>query len=98
MSEVEIGTAYASAIVEPECGRRVVFEVRLRSLTYRKRDGWRAHAKDAYVVGLKGSDGEGFGHHYKFERAVASMLYRARRYEKAYSVPRGVVADTRAVA
>lgn len=92
MIDVQIETAHAVAIVTPPHGRPVTFEVRLRDLSWRGRDGWTRHAKSAYVVGLKGSDGSGFGHHYKFERAVASMLYRARRYEKAYSVPRGVAA------
>lgn len=94
MIDVEIGTGYACAIVEPEHGRRVVFEVRLRSLKVRRQSGW-PYTRDTgnvYVVGLKGSDGEGFAHHHSFERAVQGMLSRARRYAKAYSVPRGVAA------
>lgn len=57
MIDVEIGTAYASAVVEPEHGRRVVFEVRVRSLVTRDKYGWKRHVNDAYVIGLKGSEG-----------------------------------------
>lgn len=85
--EVEINEQHATYAVDPEHGARVVFEVRYREVNI-SRSRWR-NLKDRYVVGLKGSDGDGFAHFTSFEKACRSALYRARRYEKAYSKPRG---------
>lgn len=83
----------ATFAVRPEHGKPVTFEVRHRELdvagpTLRT---WGQHRfAHRFVVGLKGSSGHGFAHFTSFEAACRSALYRARRYERAYSVPRGV--------
>lgn len=70
-------------VVPEEPGKPVTFEVRYR--TVRIWNGWNYYHPSAYVVGLKGSDGEGFSHHYTFEKAVQAVFIRARRYERAYA-------------
>lgn len=93
---VTIETAHATFRAEPEHGRPVTFEVRLRSVNVASTSGWYSrNMQTRYVVGLKGSDGQGFCQFASFEKACASALSRARRYEKAYSKPRGIAATSR---
>jgi len=89
--DVVIETAHATFRAEPEFGRPVTFEVRLRKVDV-SRSNWTRNRQDRYVVGLKGSDGDGFGHFMSFEKACAAALSRARRYERAYAKPRGIAA------
>lgn len=84
---VEIDTDHATFVVDPPYGSRVVFEVRLRDITIDCRYT-RTRLNDRYVVGLKGSNGNGFSQHLSFERACAAALSRARRYDRAYSIAR----------
>jgi hypothetical protein len=88
--EVEINESDATFIVDPEHGHRVVFEVRWRRP--------KGAATERFVVGLKGSDGEGFSAHVLFDRACRSALWRARRYQKAFSKPREIPARMRGAA
>ena len=96
---VNIETAYATFRAEPEHGRPVTFEVRLRTVNVSSdRSYWRSrNMRDRYVVGLKGSDGAGFCQFTSFEKACASALSRANRYERAYSKSRGIAARARTV-
>lgn len=87
--EVDYNDRDATFTVAPEHGRTVVFEVRLRMVQVGRS---RHNLQYRYVVGLKGSDGPGFIAHTSFERACRSALWRARRYQKAYSEPHGVAA------
>ncbi len=78
----------ATFATRPEYGKPVTFEVRFRSAVV-GRSGWGGARKAGrYVVGLKGSDGNGFAHFTTFEAACRSALSRARRYERAFSKPR----------
>lgn len=96
---VTIETAHATFRAEPEYGRPVTFEVRLRSVNVSQSRGWGSkNMQQRYVVGLLGSDGAGFAHFMSFEKACQSALSRASRYEKAYSRPRGVQRQALAVA
>lgn len=97
---VVIETAHATFRAEPEHGRPVTFEVRLRTVDVSSdRNYWRSKNMQArYVVGLLGSDGAGFAQFASFEKACSAALSRARRYEKAYSVQRGVIVRRREVA
>ena len=88
--DVEINAEDATVSVAPEYGRRVVFEVRPRTIDISSASSWGRNRKRRYVVGIKGSNGAGFSHHVSFEAAVRSALYRGRRYDKAYSSPRGI--------
>lgn len=90
--DVDINTEDACVIVSPDYGRRVTFEVRRRTIDISSGDSWRSNRKSRFVVGIKGSEGRGFSHHVSFEAAIKSVLYRARRYDKAYSKPRGIQA------
>lgn len=83
-----IGTDHATFRAEPAHGRPVTFEVRYRTIDVST--GWGRNMQDRYVVGLLGSDGDGFSHHTTFETACARALTRARRFEAAYSKPRPV--------
>lgn len=87
----EDGAVYA---VRPDHGKPVTFVVTLRNIDVSNRNGsyWSKRFADRFVVGLKGSTGHGFSHHTTLEAACRSAHYRARRYERAYSVPRGVAA------
>lgn len=100
MIEVEVNDQDATFVVEPEHGRRVVFEVRHREVHVSRRTSgiYMGTPRLRWVVGLKGSDGDGLSAHSSFERALRSALWRARRYERAYSVPRGVPAPMRGAA
>lgn len=90
---VIIDTAHATFRAEPEHGRPVTFEVRLRRINVASDNYWRSkNLQDRYVVGLLGSDGSGFCHYASFTKACAAALSRAKRYEKAYSKPRGIAA------
>lgn len=82
MIEVAIDQGHARARVAPEHGRPVTFDVRFRPIDVGVS---RRNIQDRFVVGLLGSDGDGFAHFTKFETAVASMLSRANRYHRAYS-------------
>jgi hypothetical protein len=95
---VVIETAHATFRAEPEYGRPVTFEVRVRTVNVSQHSGWSRNMQSRYVVGLKGSDGAGFAHFMSFEKACQSALSRARRYEKAYSRPRGLQARALAAA
>lgn len=86
---VVIEKTEATFRAEPEYGRPVTFEVRSRLVDV-SRTGWRRNMQERYVVGLKGSDGQGFAQFVSFERACSAALSRARRYERAYSRPRGI--------
>lgn len=89
MIAVEFEEKRAEAVVSPTFGRRVVFVVEWRQL-----DVGVSHRRLSYryVVGLKGSTGQGFSHHTRFDDACSRLLSRARRYDRAYSKPRGLAA------
>lgn len=86
---VVIDQDVATFRAEPEYGRPVTFEVRHREVDVR-RGGWGRNMQPRFVVALLGSDGQGFAHFVSFEKACASALSRATRYERAYSKPRGI--------
>ena len=87
-----IETAYATFRAEPEHHRPVTFEVRLQRVDVSRDRAWRVkNLQERYVVGLKGSAGSGFAHFVSFEKACQAALSRARRFEKAYSKPRGLL-------
>lgn len=85
----------ATFTVSSPLGQRVTFDVRYRSVQV-GRGGWAGKSYGTrYVVGLKGSDGQGFSAHNDFEVACRAALSRARRYEKALlraATRRGVAA------
>lgn len=85
------GLDHATITASPEYGRAVTFEVRWRDVRLGN-DWYNRRREPRFVVGLLGSDGAGFSQHVSFERAVSACLSRARRYDKAYSVPRGIAA------
>lgn len=95
--DVEIETAHALLAVRPPHGRPVTFEVRLRSVKIGA-SSWSRSRADRYVVGLKGSDGDGFSTHVSFEAACRAALRRARTYHAAYERPRGVAASRKVAA
>ena len=90
MIEVDINEKDATFVVTPDHGRRVVFDVRYRMVPIRRCESgvFGGTLRLRWVVGLKGSDGDGLAAHTDFEKACRSALWRARRYERAYSVPR----------
>lgn len=88
---VEIDEATATFTCDPAYGRKVVFEVRERVVTVGQ-SRWTQQAANRFVVGLKGSDEQGFSTHRTFEAAFKAANLRATRYFNAYSVPRGVAA------
>ena len=92
--EAVIESDAATYAVRPEHGKPVTFVVAVRAVNVtRARWGYAPRRMaDRFVVGLKGSDGPGFASHTSFEAACRSALSRARRYDRAYSVPRGVAA------
>jgi len=87
---VVVGEESATFRAEPEHGRPVTFCVSWRKVDVSNAKSWRKKCNWRYVVHLIGSAGGGFSHHTSFEAACRSALSRARRYEKAYSRPRGV--------
>jgi hypothetical protein len=91
---VEYNEDSAEFATEPEHGKPVTFVVTSRRINVAKANGsyWSKRYAGRFVVGLKGSAGDGFSHHSTFEAACKSALYRARRYERAYSTPRGLAA------
>lgn len=93
--EVTYGEDSAEFVTRPEFGRPVTFVVTSRAINVAKATGSYVMPRraDRFVVGLKGSNGDGFSHHTTFDAACRSALHRARRYEKAYSVPRLAVAS-----
>jgi hypothetical protein len=89
--EVEFGEDTARAVVTPEFGRRAVFVVERRKVDVARRNSWRKNMKYRWVVALEGSrDESGFTHLTSFDAACRSLLHRARRFDRAYSVPRGI--------
>jgi len=79
-------------VVEPEYGCRVVFEVSRRRAPVGPRSTWGTQrCESRYVVGLKGSNGNGFSTHVSYEAACKAARIRAQKYERAYSRPRGLV-------
>ena len=96
----DIGDDYATFRAEPIYGRAVTFEVRQRQIDVRRDRGWGGrNLQPRFVVGLKGSDGDGFAHFTTFEKACRAALSRASRYERAYDKPRGIQrAELRGVA
>jgi hypothetical protein len=65
----------AEVVVTPEHGRTVAFVVEWRLVDvgqYHRNRQWR------YVVGLHGSDGQGFCHYLSFERACSKPRGLAR--------------------
>lgn len=73
----------ATFTVSSPLGQRVTFDVRFRPVRI-GRGGWSGNARGLrYVVGLKGSDGEGFSAHTTFDIACRAALARARRYDQA---------------
>lgn len=87
-----IDTHEATFATQPEHGRPVTFVVTSRTINVARYSAWGKRYETRYVVGLKGSDGNGFSHHTSFEVAVRNALSRAHRYVKAYSRPRGQAA------
>lgn len=75
----------AQFTVEPEHGKRVVFDVRFREVAIGRQ--WHRKYEKRFVVGLAGSAGDGFSQHLSYEAAVKRALSRARQYEKAYARP-----------
>lgn len=90
--EVTFDAERAEAVVDPAYGRRVVFVVERRTVRTGKRNHWYQPQANRWVVGLRGSQTDGFSSHSTYEGACTSLLSRARRYERAYSVPRGLQA------
>lgn len=87
MIDVVINETDALFVADPEHGNRVVFEVCQRQIQT-SQSQWSHRVAERFVVQLKGSTGNGFGQFVSFEKACRSALWRARRYERAYSVPR----------
>jgi len=91
--DVRIEHDFATFRAEPEHGQPVTFEVRFREVTVSSATWpYRRNVSGKFVVGLIGSTGAGFAQFRSFEKACSSALSRARRYERAYAVPRGVQA------
>lgn len=80
----------ATFVARPTYGKPVVFEVARRRAPVGKPSWGRQSVEIRYVVQLRGSSGAGFSTHISYDAACKSALSRARRYEKAYSVPRGL--------
>lgn len=96
--EVSIESHSAVFVARPEHGRPVTFVVEQRDVNVANTTRsyyWAKRIASRYVVGLKGSTGNGFSHHVSFDEACKRALSRARRYDKAYSVPRSVPATSR---
>lgn len=73
----------ATFTVSSPLGQRVTFDVRFRRVQI-GRGGWSGKSYgERYVVGLKGSDGDGFSAHTSFDVACRAALSRARRYERS---------------
>lgn len=65
----------AILVVSSPLGQRVAFDVRQRRI--------RGAGSERFIVGLKGSDGEGFSNHTTFDTAFRAALSRARRYDRS---------------
>lgn len=65
----------ATLTVSSPLGQRVTFDVRERYV--------RGRGPKRFIVGLKGSDGEGFSAHKTFDTAFRSALSRARQYDRS---------------
>lgn len=96
---VDIDLEHATFIAAPEFGRTITFEVRWREINVSPANTWGAkRIAGRWVVGLKGGNGHGFAQFTSFEKACRSALFRARRYDRAYSVPRCVPSRTEVAA
>lgn len=94
--DVSIDSDGATFAARPAYGKPVTFVVESREINVSRSGYWYAkRVAPRFVVALKGSSGDGFSHHTSFDEACKRALSRARRYEKAYSQPRGVVAAER---
>jgi hypothetical protein len=65
----------ATLTVHSPLGQRVTFDVRQRRI--------RGAGAERFIVGLKGSDGQGFSQHTTFDTAFRAALSRARRYDRS---------------
>jgi hypothetical protein len=72
--------------VVPEHGKAITFVVDRRRAPVTRS----LACETRYVVGLRGSGGNGFSTHTSYEAACRSALSRATRYGKAYAKARGV--------
>ncbi|HJR88951.1 MAG TPA: hypothetical protein VJ782_02195 [Aeromicrobium sp.] len=92
--DVVIEQDAATFAVRPPFGKPVTFVVTEKNVNVSRQTGSFVARREAprFVVGLKGSHGNGFSHHTTFEAACSRALSRARRYDRAYSVPRRVAA------
>lgn len=86
--EVDYGADTATFTVTRPNGMRVTFDVRKRRV--KVGNGWpysysAKRYDDRWVVGLKGSDEDGFSQHLTYDRACQFALARARRYDRACS-------------
>jgi len=93
--EVTIDSDAAVLVARPPYGKPVTFVVEQRDVNVaRPVRSYYLNKRIAprFVVGLKGGNGDGFSHHTSFEEACKRAISRARRYDRAYSVPRGVLA------
>jgi hypothetical protein len=96
--DVTIESDRATFAARPPHGRPVTFVVEQRDVNVANPTRsyyWSKRIAPRFVVGLKGGNGNGFSHHTSFEEACKRALSRARRYDKAYSQPRGVIAASR---
>jgi len=73
----------------PPYGRPIAFMVELRRVKISK-SRWDNRRETRYVVTLKGNREAEFSRHLTQEAAQKACLSRARKYDRAYSVPRGL--------
>lgn len=75
----------------PDHGRPIAFlvEPRFVKISWSRYDQRR---ETRYVVGLKGNHDTVFSRHVTEEAAQRACLRRATKYDRAYSVPRGLAA------
>jgi hypothetical protein len=92
--EVMIDSDAAVLVARPPYGKPVTFVVEEREIDVARNTGswYQRRTARRFVVGLKGGTRTGFSHHTSFELAVTRAMSRARRYDRAYSVPRGMLA------
>lgn len=85
--EVIVGEQDAEFYARPTHGRPVAFFVEYRSV----RTGHYGRGREMrWVVTLKGNRAAEFSRHLSEETAHRAALRRARKYDAAYSVPRGL--------
>lgn len=92
MIAADFADGTATIAVRPEYGHPVTFVIVDRTVNVARPTGSYVVPRRAsrFVVALKGSTGAGFSAHTSFDAACKSALHRARRYDRAYSVPRGL--------